>query len=151
MPDQPNVLFFLTDQQRPDFVGMDPAVPVRTPNLERLTERGVWFSNAVCPSPLCGPSRACLASGFEYDDCGYPRHGAPVEFDRNATYYARLRDEAGYHVAGCGKFIDKFYGKRGPEGRHRIEEFGFSDGVRNRGKWASAGSVEDDREHVYRR
>jgi choline-sulfatase len=130
---------------------MDPSVPVRTPNFERLSERGVWFSNAVCPSPLCGPSRACLASGMEYDDCGYPQHGADVGFDLDATYYAPLRDEADYHVAGCGTFIDKFYGKRGPEGRHRIDEFGFSDGLRNRGKWASAGQVADDREHVYRR
>jgi arylsulfatase A-like enzyme len=61
-----------------------------------------------------------------------------------------LRDEAGYYVMGCGKFLDKFYGKRGPEGKHRIQEFGYSDGIRNRGKWASAGTVENDRDHVYR-
>jgi len=150
--DRPNLLFFFTDQQRPDWVGMDPDVPVRTPNLERLTERGVWFENAVCPSPLCGPSRACLASGMEYDDCGMPRHGMEPEFDKSETHYARLRDEAGYHTMGCGKVLDKYGpGKRGPEGKYRIEEFGLSDGVRNRGKWASAADDLDPGEHVYQR
>ncbi|MFB6219566.1 MAG: sulfatase [Halobacteriaceae archaeon] len=149
--DRPNVLFFFADQHHPDWVGMHPDIPVRTPNLERLTERGVWFENAVCPSPLCGPSRACLASGMEYDDCGMPTHGVDPTFDRDDTHYARLRDDAGYHVMGCGKTLDKFYELRGPEGKHRIEEFGLSDGVRNRGKWASAGFVDDPRQHVYMR
>lgn len=149
--DQPNILFFFTDQQRYDWVGMDPSIPVRTPNLERLAERGVDFSEAVCPSPLCGPSRASLASGMEYDNCGMPRHGMDPTFDRETTFYRRLRDEAGYHVMGCGKCLDKFYGKRGPNGTHRIEEFGLSAGVRNRGKWASTNHVDDDGDHVYRR
>jgi len=153
---QPNVLFFLTDQHRPDWVGMHPDVPVRTPNIEQLADRGTWFTNAVCPSPLCGPSRACLATGMEYGREEVPRHGThgnleiDAGFDQSATYSARLRDEAGYYVMGCGKFLDKFYGKRGPEGKHRIQEFGYSDGIRNRGKWASAGTVENDRDHVYR-
>ena len=149
--DQPNVLLFLTDQQRPDWVGMHPEIPVRTPNIERLAERGVDFSNAVCPSPLCGPSRACLASGMEYENCGMQSHGGEPTFDRDRTLYSRLRDDAGYHVMGCGKVLDKFYGRRGPNGRHRIEEFGLSDGVRNRGKWASTNPVADNRDHVYRR
>jgi arylsulfatase len=149
--DRPNLLFFFTDQQRFDWVGMHPDVPVRTPNLERLTERGVYFENAVCPSPLCGPSRACLASGMEYDDCGMHTHGIDPTFDRDDTHYARLRDDADYSVMGCGKTLDKFYEKRGPNGKHRLREFGMSDGVRNRGKWASAGGVDDPREHVYMR
>jgi len=34
-----------------------------TPNLQRLAERGVVFSNAICSSPMCGPSRLALFSG----------------------------------------------------------------------------------------
>lgn len=145
---RPNVLFFFTDQQRFDFVGMHPSMPVRTPNLERLANDGVWFRNASCPSPLCGPSRACLASGMRYDDCGMLHHDMDAEFDRSQTHYARMRDEAGYYTMGCGKVLDKFTQHRGREGRHRIEEFGLADGVRNRGKWACL-MDHDPQEEVY--
>ena len=47
MPDQPNVLFFFPDQLRYDYGGFHGDVPVRTPDLGRLTEEGVAFRNAV--------------------------------------------------------------------------------------------------------
>jgi len=92
----PNILFFFTDQQRHDWVGMHPEVPVRTPNLEALADAGVWFRNAICPSPLCGPSRACLTSGYEYDQCGLPNHGTTYPVEALPSYVTSLRDEAGY-------------------------------------------------------
>lgn len=35
-----------------------------TPHIERLAERGVVFSNAICSSPMCFPSRTALFSGI---------------------------------------------------------------------------------------
>ena len=103
MVERPNILLVLTDQQRPDWLEMNPDIPVRTPHLRGLTKRGAWFRNAVCPSPLCVPSRSCLASGNEYDRCDVRDNGAPYH-DEQTPYQRRLRDEAGYHVMGCGKF-----------------------------------------------
>ena len=48
---RPNILFVQTDQQRPEWLEMNPNVPVRTPHLRQLSERGRWLTNAVCPSP----------------------------------------------------------------------------------------------------
>ncbi len=36
---------------------------VRTPNMQRIAERGVTFRNAFCTSPSCSPSRAALLTG----------------------------------------------------------------------------------------
>ena len=93
----PNFLLLFPDQLRFDWIG-NPEVPVRTPNLERLRRRGVLFRRAVVPSPLCAPSRACLAAGKEYDRCGV-RSNADNYPLRQTTYYSLLR-AAGYHVAG---------------------------------------------------
>lgn len=136
----PNFLFFFTDQQRYDWVGMESTVPVRTPNLTDLAAEGVYFSNAVCPSPICGPSRASLASGMEYDECGVLDHTQNYPLDRE-TMYERLRDEAGYHVMGCGKFdLHKPDFSWGVDGQHRLEEWGFSAGQDSAGKWATQNS-----------
>jgi len=99
----PNILFLFTDQQRPDWFEMNPDIPVRTPHLKELSERGVWLTRAICPSPVCGPSRSCVAAGLEYDRCRVWSNDTdfPPEL---STYHKRLRDEAGYHVMGAGKF-----------------------------------------------
>jgi arylsulfatase A-like enzyme len=134
MPDRPNILFVFPDQMRPDWVGWSD-VPVRTPTLDALLEDGVAFENAVCPSPVCGPSRSCLASGMEYDRCfvrNHHDHDYPLAAP---TLYGRLRDDAGYHVMGSGKFdLQKYSNHQGPDGTHNLAKNGFSEGVNVHGK-----------------
>jgi choline-sulfatase len=140
--EQPNVLVVCTDQHRFDWVGMNPDVPVRTPNLESLADRGRWFRDAVTPTPVCNPARSCIASGMEYDRCGVPNN--EVDYDPGrGTLYRRLRDEAGYHVAGCGKFdLTADYGL-GMDGRTEVTPWGFSDAVFNPAKNETVSRVRD--------
>src|SRR5690606_8399637 len=92
------------------------------------------FTNAVCASPLCAPSRACLAAGKEYDRCGVANNDDDFPLDET-TYYRILRDACGYHVAGVGKFdLHKASYIWGLDGKHLLHEWGFSDGIDNAGK-----------------
>ena len=130
---RPNFLFVLSDQHRHDWLGCAGAVPVRTPNLDALAAGGTRFTQVYCASPVCGPSRACLASGLDYDRCGVPNHAANYPIERQ-TYYRSLRD-AGYHVMGCGKFdLHKATHDWGIDGQHLLKEWGFSAGIDNAGK-----------------
>ena len=126
----PNILFLFADQYRPDWLGTNPDVPVRTPNIAELAERGTQFTNAVCPSPVCNPSRACLASGYEYDRCGTPANNVDFPLSQT-TLYERLRDEAGYHVMGCGKFDLTSDFPLGLSGDHGVHRWGFTDAIFN--------------------
>lgn len=130
----PNILFFFPDQHRYDWVGVNSTIGVPTPHLDALGARGVRFERAYCASPLCAPSRACLALGVEYDRCGVPSN--KEDLARGAdTFYNRLR-AAGYHVTGCGKFdLNKGEQKWGLDGTYRIDEWGFTSGVNSAGKW----------------
>ena len=40
------------------------------PNIRRIARSGTVFKEAFVPSPLCAPSRACLAAGRNYDSSG---------------------------------------------------------------------------------
>ena len=136
---RPNILFLFPDQHRHDWLGTNPELPVRTPNLDRLSERGARFTNTITPSPLCAPARACLAAGLEYDRCGVPLNRANYPLDQT-TFYRRLRD-AEYHVAGCGKFdLHKASPDWGLDGKGSLEAWGFSDGIDNAGKWDAVNS-----------
>lgn len=102
MTRRPNILFLFPDQHRFDYLGVNPDVPVRTPNIDALARRGIRFDKVVCSSPLGAPSRACLASGRRYHRCGVAGNECDYPLE-HPTYYQHLRD-AGYHVCGVGKF-----------------------------------------------
>lgn len=130
---QPNILFVLPDQHRPDWLGCNRDLPLRTPNLDRLSERGVRFTNAFTPSPLCSPARACLATGRDYHRCGVEDNGQNTSLSL-PTYYRHLRD-SGYAVAGVGKLdLHKPDHDWGLDGARMLTEYGFTGGIDNEGK-----------------
>ncbi|HUR58824.1 MAG TPA: sulfatase-like hydrolase/transferase [Opitutaceae bacterium] len=64
---RPNVLFFFCDDQRADTIAALGNGHIKTPNLDRLTQRGVAFRRAYMMGGMqgatCVPSRAMLLSG----------------------------------------------------------------------------------------
>ncbi len=71
---KPNVLFFVTDDQRADTIGALSNSVIKTPNLDKLVRRGFVFHNAYCmgstQGAVCNPSRHMLLSGnalFNYN------------------------------------------------------------------------------------
>ena len=130
---RPNILFLFPDQLRYDFVEPVSGIPVRTPHMKRLAAEGVRFTQAMTPAPLCAPARACLAGGMEYDHCRVPTNQQNYPLDQ-PTFYQMLRG-SGYHVMGCGKFdLHKPELDWGLDGKRKIRDWGFSDGVDNEGK-----------------
>ncbi len=98
---RPNILFIMDDQHRFDFIGAAGASFIRTPNLDRLAESGIRFTNCITNCPVCAPARIGLATGLQpsrvgsVDNLSFLPHTVP-------TYYQRLRDH-GYRVGCVGK------------------------------------------------
>lgn len=67
---RPNILFLFTDDQRYGTIGALDQDAVITPNLDRLVESGVSFTNSyIFGAPhgaVCSPSRAMLMTGRFY-------------------------------------------------------------------------------------
>ena len=62
-PQKPNVLFLVADDLNTALSGFGHK-QCKTPNLDRLAERGVKFENMHCQYPVCGASRASIMSGL---------------------------------------------------------------------------------------
>ncbi|MGI9400624.1 MAG: alkaline phosphatase family protein [Rhizobiaceae bacterium] len=58
-----NILFIMADQLRWDYLSCYGHPHLKTPNIDRLAERGVRFDRAYVQSPVCGPSRASFYTG----------------------------------------------------------------------------------------
>ena len=63
LPNSPNVIIVLTDDQGYADVGVFGAQGFTTPNLDRLAAEGVQLTNFYVGAPICSPSRAALMTG----------------------------------------------------------------------------------------
>lgn len=72
----PNVLFLICDDLNCDL-GCYGHEQVKSPNIDKLAQRGVRFANAHCQYALCGPSRASFMTSL------YPTQNLVT---RNAIY-----------------------------------------------------------------
>ena len=129
----PNILLLFPDQWRWDWVPATYGVPVRMPTFDALAANGTRFTQAYVPSPLCAPSRACLASGREYDEAGVPDNFSNDYPLSETTMYSLLR-AAGYYTMTAGK--DDLTKATGPglNGSYHETALGFSAGARTCGK-----------------
>jgi arylsulfatase A-like enzyme len=118
----PNILFIAVDDLNDwaNCLGGRPGV--HTPNLDRLANRGVLFTNAHCAAPACNPSRASVFSGIRPSTSGIyfnRQHWrkSPV-LEKAVTIPEHFR-ASGYRAVGGGKlfhclsWIKTTYGRDG--------------------------------------
>ena len=120
--DCPNLVLIYTDDIDCESVFFDwkqssknPNSPVHFPNLKRLADEGMSFTNFHVTTPVCGPSRACLYSG-SYAHRNNVRVNDPTskfalgfsggydEFNRTDEIGHWMK-AAGYRTAFVGKYI----------------------------------------------
>lgn len=102
MTKQPNVVVFLTDQQRFDTLGVHGNPLGLTPNIDRMAQHGTHFENAFTPNPVCAPARSSLQTGLMPTATGVYVNGIPL--DTEATTIAEAFNEAGYQTGYIGKW-----------------------------------------------
>jgi arylsulfatase A-like enzyme len=101
--DRPNVLWIMTDQHNFRALGCAGHPDVETPNLDRLAGGGVRFTDAYCPSPVCGPARAALFSGHYPENNGVDGNSGQFVPAVRGRLLPQLLGDAGYHTGLSGK------------------------------------------------
>ena len=100
LPERPNIIFLLSDDQRADAVGAYGNDEIQTPEIDRLVSRGFSFRNAYCMGSIhgavCQPSRAMINSGRTL-------WRVPMDLE-GVTILPELLADSGYQTFGTGKW-----------------------------------------------
>jgi arylsulfatase A-like enzyme len=109
MPDRPNILVFMTDQQRGCTVLPDHPLKADTPHLDRFREQAATFSRAYCPSPHCCPSRTTFFTGLMPTQHGvWHNVHVPNAIARGpfpgTPFWSEALKAAGYRLGFSGKW-----------------------------------------------
>lgn len=104
--DRPNIVFIVADYMGYSDIGPYGATDIRTSTLDALAEDGVRFSSYYSASPVCGPSRAALLSGFYPARVGVETNIAPDKAGLHSIDDTLVRElkAGGYRTAMVGKW-----------------------------------------------
>ncbi len=104
--EQTNLLLIAIDDLN-DWVGFLNGHPqAKTPNMDRLAQRGMVFANAHCAAPLCCPSRAAIFSGKQPFQTGvYDNDDNIAKLRPDTVMLTQRFARAGYRTLGTGKIL----------------------------------------------
>ncbi|MCL7762553.1 sulfatase-like hydrolase/transferase [Polaribacter sp. Z014] len=101
---KPNIVFVLTDDQSYGLMGCTGNEFVQTPNIDKLADEGVMFTNAHITSAICTPSRICILLGqYERKHGVNFNSGTSVSDEAWEKSYPMVMRKAGYYTGWVGK------------------------------------------------
>ena len=118
--EKPNVLLIVCDDLNDYVETLGGHHQTRTPNIRKLIDSGVSFTQAHCNIPICNPSRASFATGI------YPHTSQQFGFEdwdkneilKNSRTMMDHFGKNGYHTLGTGKVMHN-------RDRQEWKEFGY--------------------------
>lgn len=106
----PNVLFIVLDDTGFGQLGCYGS-PINTPNINRLAERGLRYTN-MYTTALCSPTRSCILTGRNHHSnamagitegsTGYPGYNGNVPFENG--FLSEMLLQRGYNTYAVGKW-----------------------------------------------
>ncbi len=132
-----NILFVFIDDMGYADLGCYGRKDVHTPNIDRLANEGILFTQFYVNSPICSPSRTAVTTGqyparwgiTSYIDSrkANANRGMKNYLDLSAPSVARNIQAAGYYTAHIGKW--HMGGGRDVGEAPLITEYGFDESV----------------------
>ena len=102
-PEQPmNILFIMCDDHSYQTISAYDQRYIETPNIDRIANEGVRFTNSFVANSISGPSRACMLTGKHSHANGFTNNS--TRFDGSQLTFPKLLQQAGYQTAVVGKW-----------------------------------------------
>lgn len=98
---KPNILFIMSDDHAYQAISAYSNHLTETPNIDRIANEGMLFTNACVTNSICAPSRAVILTGKHSHLNGKIDNMFP--FDTTNVTFPQLLQDAGYQTAMFGK------------------------------------------------
>jgi len=133
---KPNVLLICIDDLNDWVTPLEGHSMVQTPNMDRLADRGMSFTNAHCQAPLCNPSRTSFLTGLRPTTTGVyalgPWFRTLDEYEDHVTL-PQYFEQNGYQSMTTGKvYHDTYPPEEGRKDGTEFSKWGFHGGFRPR-------------------
>ena len=115
---KPNVLFLAVDDMN-DWISPMHYKHAVTPNLDRLSKKGVTFQNAHTAGTYCAPSRSAIFTGCYASTTGCYRYQKAFINHPDIIPLQKVFNDAGYDTYGAGKLYH--------HGKGCIDQRGWND------------------------
>jgi len=98
---RPNILFIMSDDHAYQAISAYSDKLLKTPNIDRIANEGMLFTNACVTNSICAPSRATILTGKHTHING--KIDNIMSFDTTQITFPQLFQKAGYETAMYGK------------------------------------------------
>ncbi len=98
---RPNIIFLMSDDHAYQAISAYDSSLIQTPNIDRIAEEGIKFTNACVTNSICAPSRAVLLTGKHSHLNG--KIDNISSFDTSQVTFPQLLLANGYQTAIFGK------------------------------------------------
>ena len=99
--EKPNILFIMSDDHAYQAISAYDDRLIETPNIDRISDEGMLFTNASVTNSICAPSRAVILTGKHSHING--KIDNISKFDDTQMTFPQLFQKAGYQTAMFGK------------------------------------------------
>ncbi len=98
---RPNIIFIMSDDHAYQAISAYDDTLIQTPNIDRIANEGMLFTNASVTNSICAPSRAVILTGKHSHING--KIDNLSKFDTSNVTFPQLLQKAGYQTAMFGK------------------------------------------------
>ena len=93
---KPNILWISNHDSSASNYGCYGDRYAHTPNIDRLAEEGVRYTNAFTAGPICSPSRTSIYTGMHPTTLGTHHHRSAVIRPAGVELLTKMLTDAGY-------------------------------------------------------
>lgn len=125
---KPNIIFILADDMGYHEAGCFGGKVIETPNIDKLAQEGMRFTNAYCGSNISAPSRGSLMTG-KHTGHAWIRDNKEMPFEGNQPLpasevtVAKVLKGAGYVTGAFGKWGLGYPGSEGSPNKQGFDHF----------------------------
>lgn len=98
-----NIVYIMSDDHSFQTISCYDTRYIKTPNIDRIANEGVRFTESFVANSLSGPSRACMLTGKHSHINGKTNNEHGHEFDQYQETMPKVLHNAGYQTCMIGK------------------------------------------------